>query len=1251
MRNLTITRCGGITKTLLLGLFTAALGAASMGGCPGAGGGVLSVLPFGQISAVQLFDEPAFTVAFSVTNAVSNPANVSKVNWVFGDGGGFVEGAAGQTSITHQYDVAGNYQITAFVFGPSGFADQINGSVTVINSGGTSGGGGSTTQAPAKATGFIPANNAEDIAVKSTLTWTSGARAASHDVYLGTDKAGVTAADHSDAANFVGNVSSPTFDPGGLSTNTTYFWRIDEVNAGGTTKGDVMTFRTAKAPLKAKDPVPVNGSVSARVDQVLRWAAGLRATTHDVYFGTVMASVDAATTDTLDIFQGNQTGLSFDPEDEDADVVGQLLAGTAYFWRIDEVGPGGTTKGDVWTFTTHAPPSAITSPVPADQATDLPVDLNLTWDGSSSLESFDVYFGTGELDVMLATRTSPEFKGNRTTKTFGPGILLPNLDYFWRIDTLGPGGTSKGFTMKFTTAALPPAVTTPFAPADQAVDIHVDTNLTWTAGVGAATKSYDVYLSTDSAEVSNLAASALKLNLPFGTNIYNPPQDLLANTNYYWRIVSKGPGGKTNGPILAFRTGLLALAAEDPSPANNEVGVAPNTMLGWTAGMNSASHDVYFGTSQNAVTNATDMDAEFKGNSCEPSVHPPLGDCADTTFDPGALNANKDYFWRIDEVASGGKTKGPTWKFTTGPGQAITPVPTNGALQIDIGTVLSWTAGAGATSYDVYFGTDHDQVFNASRLAPPTPSDIYRGNQTDTSYDPPEPLNGNLFYFWRVDSVTTTATTKGIVWSFKTAVGKAGSPIPADRAINQDLNVDLQWSAGAAAITHDVYFGMSFAAVSNADPTTVGIFQRNQAGLSFDPGPLTANVDYFWRIDEVAADNTKRTGDVWTFKTVAPVPPAQAANPNPANGAMNVDSATVLLSWGAVTGATGYDVFLGTANPPPTQVSTNQAGTSFAPGALLGNTTYFWRVDSKNSAGTTTGIVWTFKTVAPVPPAQAANPNPANEATNVDSATALLSWGAVSGATGYDVFFGTANPPTTQVGTNQAGTSIAPGALVENTTYFWRVDSKNSAGTTTGVVWSFKTFVGKAANPIPVDRATDQDLNVDLQWTAGAGAATHDVYFGASFDAVNNATIFSPEFQVNQAGTTFDPGLLSASTDLFWRIDEVAADSTKRKGDVWQFSTLAPPAQASNPSPPDGLFGVNPNSVTLSWSAAAGATGYDVYFGTDNPPLAPPVITNQPGTSFPAGTLQPGTFYFWRVDAKNAAGTTTGAVWSFITGS
>jgi hypothetical protein len=94
-----------------------------------------------------------------------------------------------------------------------------------------------------------------------------------------------------------------------------------------------------------------------------------------------------------------------------------------------------------------------------------------------------------------------------------------------------------------------------------------------------------------------------------------------------------------------------------------------------------------------------------------------------------------------------------------------------------------------------------------------------------------------------------------------------------------------------------------------------------------------------------------------------------------------------------------------------------------------------------------------------VAPGVATSPFPANYATNVN-ATAKLSWSSDPDATSHDVYFGTSNPPESKG--NQTDTIFTPALLTESTTYYWRIDEKNSAGTTIGPVWRFTTGVSSA---------------------------------------------------------------------------------------------------------------------------------------------------------------------------------------------
>ena len=83
---------------------------------------------------------------------------------------------------------------------------------------------------------------------------------------------------------------------------------------------------------------------------------------------------------------------------------------------------------------------------------------------------------------------------------------------------------------------------------------------------------------------------------------------------------------------------------------------------------------------------------------------------------------------------------------------------------------------------------------------------------------------------------------------------------------------------------------------------------------------------------------------------------------------------------------------------------------------------------------------------------------------------------------------------------------------------------------------------------------------------------------------------------------------------------------------------VPPPGKATTPNPANGATGIG-ITTDLGWAAGSGATSHDVYFGTSSPGT---FRGNQASTSYDTGTMANNTPYYWRIDEKNAGGTTTG---------
>ena len=109
----------------------------------------------------------------------------------------------------------------------------------------------------------------------------------------------------------------------------------------------------------------------------------------------------------------------------------------------------------------------------------------------------------------------------------------------------------------------------------------------------------------------------------------------------------------------------------------------------------------------------------------------------------------------------------------------------------------------------------------------------------------------------------------------------------------------------------------------------------------------------------------------------AVAPPCVSTPTAPANaGTICAGTGTTTLSWPAVTGATGYDVYLNTGAAATTIVSTNQAGTTYSAAIAAGP--YAWKVVPKNATGSATGCAtFTFTVNAAVTPSVTITQSPA----------------------------------------------------------------------------------------------------------------------------------------------------------------------------------------------------------------------------------------------------------------------------------
>ena len=327
---------------------------------------------------------------------------------------------------------------------------------------------------------------------------------------------------------------------------------------------------------------------------------------------------------------------------------------------------------------------------------------------------------------------------------------------------------------------------------------------------------------------------------------------------------------------------------------------------------------------------------------------------------------------------------------------------------------------------------------------------------TDTTavFVAPNGLGPSLTYTCTITTgardLVGTSLASNYVWVFSTvAPGTPTLVTPVDGAANQPSNPTMVWNAVSGANTYRLQIS-----TSNSFGTTA-YNDSTLTGASKQVSGLTVATTYYWRVNAKVSGGTSAYSPIWSFATLGP--PAAPVLVAPLAGAQNQPT-SLTLSWLASTGANTYrlqlstsSIFASTVFDDSTITSTSQPITGLTVGA-----TYYWRVNAKNAAGTSAYSSRSFSTglVPPQPPLLA---SPADNDTVITTAP-TLSWNPSTGAATYRLQVDTTNVFASTVFNDSTITGLSKplSGLTNGKTYYWRVNAKNSGGTSAySTIWQF----------------------------------------------------------------------------------------------------------------------------------------------------------------------------------------------------
>ncbi|WP_301002435.1 fibronectin type III domain-containing protein [Capsulimonas corticalis] len=335
------------------------------------------------------------------------------------------------------------------------------------------------------------------------------------------------------------------------------------------------------------------------------------------------------------------------------------------------------------------------------------------------------------------------------------------------------------------------------------------------------------------------------------------------------------------------------------------------------------------------------------------------------------------------------------------------------------------------------------------------------------------------------------------------------------------------------------------------------------------------------------------------------------------------------LSWTAVSGATTYTVRRGSAATGPFSLTlaSGIGNPNYTNTSLTNGTTYYYVVTAVNASGTSSdsNVASATPGVAPA--------IPANFVGTAQTGQVTISWTAVSGAVGYNIYRvgGGVSSIYAPVYYNVTSNPFVDSSVVNGTSYSYYITSVGSNGAESDY------SAGPALTPIgqptgvtatPLAAGSPQ---VQISWTAGAGAAGSKIYRGTTSGGESATPIATIS---DQSVTYTDTGLTNGQA-YYYKVS-----STNSGGESTQSAEVTATPMAA-PTAPTNLVAVAANQhINLSWTTVTGAASYTILRGTaSGGPYSTTVASGVTATNYQNLGLTNGTTYYYVVTATNVGGT------------